>query len=236
MVLGEVAAGGGCACNVPGDVKGTGSAEAERVGAGAPGGSHWAVRPTQTRVLRMVAAAAKLPIETIVGPGRARSAARARAIAAYLLSNDAGLSVPDIARIIHREADTVTQLIKRVDQVIGSAEPQAELLNAARKLLRNGISTGRRYPPLPYGTTAVRLLPGLLACRLSMGFTQAELAERAGIARETLARLERLRRQAKQETLEVLAQALGQPAASLTLATEDLPVLFLRPKQQKDSR
>ena len=215
------------------DVNGpdTGEAERGKVGVEGQAGGPWAIRPTQSGVLRAVAAAARLPIETIVGPGRARPAAQARAVAAYLLSNDAGLAVLDVARVVHRKTGTVTQLIRSVDQAIGSAEPQAELLNAARRLLRNGISTGRQYPPLPYGTAAVRLLPGLLACRLAVGLTQAELAERAGITRETLARLERLRRRARPETVDTLAEALGEPSASLTAGTEDLPVL-LRPKQQ----
>jgi transcriptional regulator with XRE-family HTH domain len=71
-------------------------------------------------------------------------------------------------------------------------------------------------------------LPGLLACRRAVGLSQRERADRAGIARETLARLERLRRRAHPETVEALARALGVAEERLTLAAVELPAI-LRP-------
>jgi transcriptional regulator with XRE-family HTH domain len=61
--------------------------------------------------------------------------------------------------------------------------------------------------------------PGLLACRLTAGVTQPELAGRAGTVRETLARLERLRRRARPETVEGLAKALELSPRGLTTAS-----------------
>jgi transcriptional regulator with XRE-family HTH domain len=66
----------------------------------------------------------------------------------------------------------------------------------------------------------------LLAYRLVAKLSQGELAERAGIARETLARLERLRRRAQPETVEALAEALGVSVQSLTTAPEELPAIL----------
>jgi len=188
----------------------------------------WAIRPTPTRVLQIISDVSRLPIETVVGPGRGRSAARARTVAAYLLHCDAGLSVRDTARILHRKTPTVSRLTADVERVLGSTDPRALLLQRARRLFRNGLSSGKQYPPLgpgTTGTTATKLLPGLLGYRLAAELTQPELAAHAGIARETLARLERLRRSARPETVERLANALGVQPASLTTATVELPAV-----------
>lgn len=136
------------------------------------------------RVLRTVAEVLGLPIETLVGPGRVRAVARARAVAAYLLCNDAGLSFVETARIIGRTAPTAAQLTTSVAQVVGSTDPQAELLERARRRLRSGISSGKPYPPLPDRTGVAKFLPGPLACRLASGLKQPELAQRAGTTRE----------------------------------------------------
>ncbi len=179
----------------------------------------WAIRPTPSRVLRIVAQVSGLPIESIAGPGQRPSTARARMVAAYLLHNDAGLSVQETAHILHRKAPAVARLTADLERLTGSTDPRAVLLQRARRLLRNGLSSGKQYPPLKPGTASTELLPGLLACRLAAGLTQPGLAARAGIARETLVRLERLRRRAQPETVERLANALGVQPACLTTAT-----------------
>jgi DNA-binding XRE family transcriptional regulator len=184
----------------------------------------WAIRPTPDRVLRTIAEASRLSIETVVGPGRGRAVACARAVAAYLLCNDAGLSQKETARIIHRKSARVVQLTRSVAQVADSTDPQAELLARARRLLRNGISTGKDYPPLPHGTGDANLVPGLLPARLASGLTQPQLAARTGIARETLSRLERLRRRARPETVRALANTLEVSLSSLTTPTAELGV------------
>jgi len=185
----------------------------------------WAIRPTPSRVRQIISDVSRVPIETVVRPGRGRLAVQARTVAAYLLHHDAGLSVQETARILHRTTTTVSRLTADVERVLGSSDPRAVLLERARRLFRNGLSSGKQYPPLGPGTTATKLLPGLLAARLAAELTQPELAARAGIARETLARLERLRRRAQPETAERLANALGVQPASLTMATEELPAM-----------
>jgi DNA-binding XRE family transcriptional regulator len=107
----------------------------------------------------------------------------------------------------------------RDEQVVDTSEPRARLVERARRLFRNGLGEWQAV-----SATAIRaddrLLPGLLACRLAAHLTQPEPAARAGIARETLGRLERLRRRAQRETVQALAHALGVSEAVLATPTD----------------
>jgi DNA-binding XRE family transcriptional regulator len=82
-------------------------------------------------------------------------------------------------------------------------------LNRCRRALKNGITNGRRYPPLAWSPEATSFLFALAGYRLAAKLTQPELAKRAGLPRETVARLERLKRRAKPEIAQALASALG---------------------------
>lgn len=60
-------------------------------------------------------------------------------------------------------------------------------------------------------------LPGLWACRLASGYSQQELAERAGTGRGTVRSLERQERGAHATTIRRLGAALGvEPVDLLT--------------------
>ena len=61
-------------------------------------------------------------------------------------------------------------------------------------------------------------LPGLWACRLAAGLTQAELAERAQVARGTVRSLERRERRAQAATTRRLSEALAVSPADLLTA------------------
>jgi hypothetical protein len=115
-------------------------------------------------------------------------------------------------------------MIARVERVVDTPDPRAELVDRTRGLFRNGLTSGKPYPPLPPGTGAT-FLRGLLTCRLVATLTQPELAQRAGIARETLSRLERLRRPAQPENSRG-ARALGVSAQLLTTPTEQLAAVL----------
>ena len=69
--------------------------------------------------------------------------------------------------------------------------------------------TGRRVP-----RPSTRATPSLRHLRTSRALTQAELAERAGVRRSTIARLEG-GREARMHTLSRLAKALGVEPAEL---------------------
>ncbi|MBV9599838.1 MAG: helix-turn-helix transcriptional regulator, partial [Chloroflexi bacterium] len=136
---------------------------------------------------------------------------------AYLLTNDAGLSPVDAGRILHRRSATVNRLSASVEQIIGTDDARSELVAHARRLFRNGITSGKRYPPPPRRpSTSGELLVGLRVRRRMSNLTQPQLAARAGIARETLSRLERLKRRAQPETVKALARALNVAPDRLT--------------------
>jgi transcriptional regulator with XRE-family HTH domain len=78
--------------------------------------------------------------------------------------------------------------------------------------------TGRRVP-----RPSTRATPGLRYLRTSRALTQAELAERAGLRRSTIARLEG-GQEARMHTLSRLAKALGvEPAELLRPPPEQRP-------------
>jgi transcriptional regulator with XRE-family HTH domain len=89
-----------------------------------------------------------------------------------------------------------------------SADPRAAHRTVGPLSVRSHPELGQR--------TFGGLTVGLEQARLSAGLTQAELAARAGIARETLIRLERLRRRAQGPTVNALAWALGVQPSVLT--------------------
>jgi DNA-binding XRE family transcriptional regulator len=186
----------------------------------------WAIRPSEMGVLRALAQVTEMSVEALVGTGRERSESQARAVAAHLLIYDAGLSILETARVLHRDRSTVCRLVASVANVAGTDDPRMRLVERARVQFRNGSSSGKHYMPPPPGRSDVRFLPGLLAYRLAGGLTQPEVAKRAGIARETLARLERLHRGARAETVEALARALDVSPGSLTMAAEEVPALY----------
>jgi plasmid maintenance system antidote protein VapI len=186
----------------------------------------WAIRPSQTGVLRALAQATGLSVEALVGSGRDRSQSQARAVAAYLLIYDAGLSVLEAARVLHRDRSTVCRLVASVANLAGTDDPRMRLVERARVQFRNGSNSGKHYMQPPPGRSDVRFLPGLLAYRLAAGLSQPEVAKRAGIARETLARLERLQRGARAETVEALARAFDVSPGSLTMSAEEVPALY----------
>jgi ribosome-binding protein aMBF1 (putative translation factor) len=65
-------------------------------------------------------------------------------------------------------------------------------------------------------------LPGLWACRLASGYSQQELAQRAGTGRGTVRSLERQERRAHATTLRRLSAALDvEPVDLLTMETTE---------------
>jgi DNA-binding XRE family transcriptional regulator len=65
-------------------------------------------------------------------------------------------------------------------------------------------------------------LPGLFACRMAAGVSQAELAERAQVARTTIRSLESGDRRAQATTFRRISEALDvTPADLLTAAAEE---------------
>lgn len=91
----------------------------------------------------------------------------------------------------------------------------AEIARSSRNQKRRRISaaTSNAWSPAPAG-----FVVGLVRARRISGLTQKALALRAGIAPETLGRLERGERRAQGPTINALTYALGVPFSALSIA------------------
>jgi ribosome-binding protein aMBF1 (putative translation factor) len=92
---------------------------------------------------------------------------------------------------------------------IHAAEIARSSRNQVRRLAEARASTG--WSPGGY-------VRGLLNARRAAGLTQHELAVRAGLAADTVGRLERGEYQARGPTIEALANALGIPDGALRVS------------------
>jgi DNA-binding XRE family transcriptional regulator len=122
--------------------------------------------------------------------------------------------------------------------VLGTPTPdsRAALVERTRSLFKNGLSSGKQVSAAST-RDGHETLTRVACYRLVAKLSEAELAERAGIVRETLARLARLRRRAQSETVEALAEALGVSVQSLTPRPKNCqPYYGRRTKPSRRSR
>jgi len=164
------------------------------------------LRPGPDRVLSVVADLTGVPVATLLGPARTRPVSHARKPAMYLLRTEAGLSHAEVGRLVGRGSATVITLTRDVaENVHGVARSEIE---RARAILREGRATAeiptRRVSPRSLGGYLV----GLAAVREAAGLNKKELAQRAGLTRETVSRIETLKRPAEPGTVRALAAAL----------------------------
>ena len=164
------------------------------------------LRPRPDRVLSVVAELTGVPVAAFLGPARTRPVSRARKLAMYLLRTEAGLSHAEVGRLVGRGSATVITLTREVAGDVRDVT-RAEL-ERTRAILREGRATAevqtRRPSPRPLGGYLV----GLTAVR-EAGLSKKELAQRAGLSRETVSRIETLKRPAEPATVRGLAAALG---------------------------
>jgi DNA-binding XRE family transcriptional regulator len=168
-----------------------------------------AIRPTANRVLQVVAQVYGVPIEAFPTRRRSRQVSAARWAAMYLLANDAGLDLDEIARLTGRGPGEVQYAIREFEAMLEDDDADANAIEQCRGALRNGSTSGLPYPTRPWSPESTSFLPMLARHRSAAGLTQAQLGERAGLPRETVAILESLKRAAKPETARALAAALG---------------------------
>lgn len=130
----------------------------------------------------------------------------------YLLRTEAGLSAGQAGRVLGRSRGTVRDL----SRLVARGERASELVAQVRQTLSHRVSAGPTdeavYGWMPRG------LPGLEASRIAAGLTQPELAARAGVARETLSRLEH-GRPARPDAIGRLAVALSARPSTLMEAS-----------------
>ena len=124
----------------------------------------------------------------------------------YLLRTEAGLSHAQVGRLVGRGTATVVTLTRDVAEDLHGAV--CSDIECARAILWEGrvraeVQT-RRVSPRSLGGYLV----GLTAVREAAGLTKTELAQRAGLRRETVSRIETLKRPAEPATVRALATAL----------------------------
>ena len=153
------------------------------------------LRPGPDRVLLVVAELTGVPVAALLSPARTRPVSHARKLAMYLLRAEAGLSHAEVGRLVGRGSATVITLTRDVaEDVHGAARSEIE---RARAILRKGRAIAeaqtRRASPRSLGGYLV----GLTAVREAAGLNKKELAQRAGLSRETVNRIETLKRPAE---------------------------------------
>ena len=124
----------------------------------------------------------------------------------YLLRTEAGLSHAKVGRLVGRGSATVITLTRDVAEDVHDATRSE--IERARAILREGRATAevqtRSVSPRSLGGYLV----GLTAVREAAGLNKKELAQRAGLSRETVSRIETLKRPAEPATVRALAAAL----------------------------
>jgi DNA-binding XRE family transcriptional regulator len=129
-------------------------------------------------------------------------------VALYLLRVDAGLSAGDAARLFGRARTDVVYLTGNVARALARSDSWTDVVASARRDLRRRVAE-RMPEPMPNDPpTQQPMLFVLAKRRMEAGLTQAQLAKRAGVARETVIRIETLQRPARLAVRRALAQAL----------------------------
>jgi chromosomal replication initiation ATPase DnaA len=86
------------------------------------------------RVLKLVAKEYGYTVDDLRGPARHRSLTFARAIAAFLLCDQVGLSQPEVGRILHRDHSTINYELSIVREAM--LENNGKVVDRMTKLWR----------------------------------------------------------------------------------------------------
>ncbi len=133
----------------------------------------------------------------------------------HLLRSEAGLRSSDATTLMHRDVATVHD----VTRFISSGSRHKSRLHQddeAKALLRAQVPPAAEYQAPAWMRSAAGYLPGQAAARMAAGLTLRELADRTGIPRETLSRLEHLHRRTGLDTLATLSSYLEVRPERLT--------------------
>lgn len=138
------------------------------------------------------------------------------------LAKRSGITIPTISRLENQRFPAMPNTVRKLADALGIGE---ERLYGEE--VDNGVAT--EYIPSSVGGRVAhkpdRLLPGLRATRLEVGLSQTDLAEKAGVQRETISNLENLNHPAMRLTIRKLSLALGVEEERLYEAQEDEEVL-----------
>jgi transcriptional regulator with XRE-family HTH domain len=134
-------------------------------------------------VLEVVSVLSGISVDALLGPGRAQAVSRVRSVAMHLLRTEAGLSAREVGRVLGRTEATVHDL----SRLVARGERASDL--AARARTELSIRHAGRPPESASGWKR-QPMPDLAARRHAAGLRQDELAAKAGLARETVSRIE----------------------------------------------
>jgi transcriptional regulator with XRE-family HTH domain len=201
------------------------------------------IRQTPEEVLAIVTSLSGIPLDTLQSTTQLRSVGQMRAAAAHLLRTHCRLPVKDVAPLLARSDQTVCECSRKARLALVTGGRIAELIEQTRVVLDDGaadtsaphtaeaesrdgetVDRAANYAdpsPLP----APRSIPAisLRHWRTQAGLTQPQLGARAGVARETIARIEN-GRPATRPVVFRLAEAL-QIAPSMLTGITDLATL-----------
>jgi transcriptional regulator with XRE-family HTH domain len=188
-----------------------------------------ATRPSPARILTVVSKVSGVPPETVLSPNKARNACQVRAVAAHLLRVDASLEVRQVGVLLGRSRQTVWNFDRNARVALANGGHVAELIDQARRALATGSQDPTpesepisRLPP-PLEAPPSMAMPKLRHWRERIGLTQAELALKSSVARETIARIES-GRLARHAVVLRRAVALLLTPSELALSTDsDVP-------------
>jgi transcriptional regulator with XRE-family HTH domain len=180
-------------------------------------------------VLAVVCELSGISLDTLRSPTQVRAVSQVRAAATHLLRTQCGLTAGQMGSLLGRSAPTVRESSRSARLALERGGRVAELIERARHVLNRSepepaVSLDLRFQTC-LGRSTAESLPRTLAvrhlrdCRLRLGLGQAELAQRAGITRETISRLES-GRPARLDVVIRLANAAVVPPSVLTGSTE----------------
>jgi transcriptional regulator with XRE-family HTH domain len=169
-----------------------------------------------TDILGCVGLLSGVAASALLGREHTPSVSLARAVAVYLLRKECHLNAHQVARVFGRTRQWASWFTSTLDQKFASSRDAANLVEAARERLKGGGESST-----PQLRQSAAELPGLSAYRLAAGLSQAELAARAGVSRQTIIGIERHRRAVGFLTVEALARALGVRPDTLSDARLD---------------
>jgi DNA-binding XRE family transcriptional regulator len=136
----------------------------------------------------------------------------------YLLRTEAGLSHAEVGRLVGRGSATVITLTREVAEDVRDVTRSD--IEHARSILGKGRATAEMQSRSVSPRSLGGYLVGLTAAREAAGLTKKELAQRADLTRETVSRIEMLRRPAEPATVRALAAALKVEPVVLVTPSE----------------
>ena len=213
------------------------------------------VRQTPEEVLTIVTSLSGIPVDTLQSPTQRRSVVQVRTAAAHLLRSVCKLPVKRVAPLLGRSDQTVcecsrkaglalvtggriAELIKQTRLVLDRTEPDVAASPAVETQSCDGDTFDRTANdadpptrPVPQSTPAI----SLRYWRRQANLTQPQLARRAGVARETIARIEN-GRLASWVVLTRLADVLQVPPTALASPPPTTPDSSSRPNSGSTRR